>query len=91
MEITGRLINKYDTESFGSKGFKKRSFVIETDEQYPQKLIFDLLQESCGIIDPMAIGQKLNVMFDVRGREWTSPQGGTKYFNSLVCWKIEVL
>jgi hypothetical protein len=26
-----------------------------------------------------------------RGREWVSPQGGKKYFNSIQGWRIEKL
>ena len=27
--------------------------------------------------------------FNIRGREWTSPQGEVKYFNSLDAWRVE--
>ncbi|MEY5040956.1 MAG: hypothetical protein RLZZ414_495, partial [Bacteroidota bacterium] len=29
------------------------------------------------------------VHFNLRGREWTSPQNEVKYFNSLEAWRIE--
>ena len=28
---------------------------------------------------------------NIRGREWVSPQGETKYFNSIQGWRIEKL
>ena len=31
----------------------------------------------------------VNVEFSVRGREWKSPSGEIKYFNSLDAWTIE--
>ena len=42
-------------------------------------------------IDTIQVGQKVNVYFNLRGREWTNPQGEIKYFNSLDAWKIELV
>ena len=32
---------------------------------------------------------QIEVSFNIRGREWTSPQGEVKYFNTLEAWRIE--
>jgi len=33
-------------------------------------------------------GQPLTVSINLRGREWTNPQGEVKVFNTLQCWKV---
>ena len=35
------------------------------------------------------MGDAVRLDFSLRGREWRSPQGDVKYFNSLDVWKIE--
>ncbi|HMW40227.1 MAG TPA: DUF3127 domain-containing protein, partial [Saprospiraceae bacterium] len=67
--ISGRLHRKYPTES-KSNSFQTREFVIQTQEQYPQFIKFQLTQERCNAIDPYEEGDVINVQFDLRGREW---------------------
>lgn len=83
MELTGRIKLIRDEQAFPS-GFTKREFVITTEEQYPNDIVFELLKEKGNLISNFKEGDRLKVTFDVRGREW---QG--KYFNSLVAWKID--
>jgi hypothetical protein len=40
-------------------------------------------------LDAFKVGNQLEVSFNLRGREWTSPAGEVKYFNTLEAWKIE--
>lgn len=72
--------------------FKKREFVIQTKEQYPQTLCFECTQDKTSLIDALSVGQEVNVQFNLRGREWT-PQGGgdTRYFTSLQAWRINAV
>lgn len=88
MEITGTLKLKTETQSFGTNGFQKRDFVITTDEQYPQHINIELHKDKCNLIDSYNIGDVLTVGINLRGREWISPEGESKYFNTLVAWKI---
>mgnify|MGYP005623948369 FL=1 len=37
------------------------------------------------------MGQSVKVDINLRGREWESPQGEIKYFNSIQGWRIEKL
>ena len=90
MNVEGKLIVKKETETFGSNGFQKREFVIETiDDQYPQKIQLELIQDKCEILNPYNLGDLIDVHFNLRGREWVNPQGEAKYFNSLQAWRIE--
>ncbi len=89
MDITGTLKVK-NAEQKVSEKFKKREFVIvDNSSQYPQYLQFQLTQDRCSLLDSYNIGDELKVYFNLRGREWTNPQGEVKYFNSLEAWKIE--
>jgi hypothetical protein len=88
--ITGTLRVKSATQQVSEK-FKKREFVIvENSSPYPQYISFQLTQDKCGLIDSINEGSEIKVFFNVRGREWVSPQNETKYFNSLEAWKIEL-
>ena len=89
MEIKG-IIKKISETVQISDRFRKREFVVEysNNPDYPQPLQFELVQDRCELLDSFQEGQEVEVHFDLRGREWTSPQGQVKYFNSLQAWKL---
>lgn len=90
MEIKAKLLEKYETASFGANGFKKREFVVEYSEnpQYPEFIKFELIQDKCEQLDAFNVGQELNIAFNLKGRKWTNPKGEVVYFNSLQAWRI---
>ena len=90
MKVTGILKVKYDTQQVSDK-YKKRDFVvtIEPTSPYPQHINFQLAQDKCSLIDSYKVGEELTISFNLRGREWNSPQGETKYFNTIEAWRIE--
>jgi len=91
-EVKGKLIVKGGTKEYGSNGFKKRTFVIEIpDGEYPQKVEFELVQAKCALLDPIEVGDDVKLTYNLRGREWTNPEGEVKYFNSLQAWKLEIV
>lgn len=88
--MTGKLIVKKDAEQVTDK-FKKREFVL-TDEgsQYPQEIMFQLVQDKCDLIDPYEINDEIKVNFNIRGRRWENPKTNeTKFFVSLDAWRLE--
>ncbi len=87
-EIEGKLYKKFDTAQV-TDTFKKREFVLELNGAYPQYVQFQLTQDRCGLLDSYNEQDLIKVFFDIRGREWKSPQGDIKYFNSLNAWKLE--
>lgn len=91
MEVQGtvKLIN--DTQTFGSNGFRKREIVVTTEEQYPQHIMIEFVQDKTNLLDNFNIGQQVKISINLRGREWVNPQGETKYFNSIQGWRIENL
>jgi hypothetical protein len=56
---------------------------------YPQDIMFQATQDKCSLLDAVHSGEQVEVSFNLRGREWTSPQGEVKYFNTLEAWRIE--
>lgn len=87
MELKGTIKTIGDIQTFAS-GFQKREFVLVTEETYPQPISIELLSQKVDIIEPFKVGDKAIVGINIQGREWTSPQGETKYFNTIVAWKI---
>lgn len=78
------------TQSVSEK-FKKREFVItDNSSQYPQDILFQLTQDRCDLIESYKSGDQIEVTFNIRGREWTSPKDGeVKFFNSLEAYKVQ--
>ncbi len=87
---TGKLYKKFDAQQITER-FRKQEFVIqlEPNSRYPQFVSFQLTGDRCGQIDEFQVGDEISVEFTLRGREWTSPKGEVKYFNSLEVWSIE--
>lgn len=88
LELTGTIKAISETQTFAS-GFQKAELVLVTEEQYPQPINIEFLQDKIHILDPVKVGDTVMIGINIRGREWTSPQGEVKYFNSIVGWRIE--
>jgi hypothetical protein len=89
METTGKLKEISATQKVSDK-FQKRDFVLTTDSNtpYPQHVSFQVTQDKCAVLDQFKSGDTIKVQFNLRGREWSGPQG-VKYFNTLEAWRIE--
>ncbi len=89
IEVTGRLHVIFETKQV-SERFTKRELVVEiADGKYPQFVQFQLSGDRCTLADQFQVNDQVRIEFNLRGREWRSPQGETKYFNSLDIWKLE--
>jgi len=91
MEVQGKIKKIDETKTYGNNGFRKREVVITTEEQYPQHILVEFVQDKCDLLNNYKEGQQVKIGINIRGREWVSPQGETKYFNSLNGWRIENL
>jgi hypothetical protein len=88
-KFTGAVKAIFDTQQVTEK-FAKREFVVtDTANMYPQDILFQLTQDKCNMVDGVNTGDMIEVSFNLRGREWTSPQGEVKYFNTLEAWRVE--
>lgn len=88
MEIVGK-VKVINPEQQVSATFKKRELIVTTDEQYPQHILIEFVQDKTDLLDSLKEGDDVKVSINIRGREWVSPQNETKYFNSIHGWRIE--
>jgi hypothetical protein len=91
MEVQGKIKLIDETKSFGTNGFRKRELVITTEEQYPQHIMIEFVQDKTELLNNFQVGQNVKVSINLRGREWTNPQGEVKYFNSIQGWRVEAV
>jgi len=89
MEVVGKIKEIFSTEEVGTNNFKKRDMVLTTDEQYPQHLLIQFIQDKTSLLDHYQVGQDVTIGINLRGREWVNPEGETKYFNTIQGWKIK--
>ena len=91
MEVEGKIKKIDETKEYGNNGFRKRELILTTEEQYPQHLSIEFVQDKTELLNNYNVGQNVKISINLRGREWTNPQGEVKYFNSIQGWRIENL
>lgn len=87
MELAGRVIAVLEPKGGTSRNgneWKVQEYVIETHDQYPRRMCFDVFGDDKIKQFNIQIGEELNVSFDIDAREW---QG--RWFNSIRAWKVE--
>ena len=90
MEVTGR-IEALGVDEKVSDAFVKREVVVQTDEQYPQSISIQFVQDKVDLLDKYKVGDQVEVSVNLRGRKWTNPEGVDKYFNTIQGWRIKKL
>ncbi|WP_417428188.1 DUF3127 domain-containing protein [Halpernia sp.] len=90
MDLQGTIKKVTDLQTFNS-GFQKRELILMTEEQYPQPISIEFLQDKADLPTKFNEGDSVKIGINLRGREWTSPDNVVKYFNSIVGWRIEKL
>jgi hypothetical protein len=90
MEVQGKIKLVGDIQEI-TDSFSKRELVIVTQEQYPQTLCVEFVQDKMSLLDDFQEGQEVKIGINLRGREWKNPEGKIKYFTSLQGWRIENL
>ena len=85
MELQGKVIAVLPERSgVSARGeWKAQSFVIETHEQYPKKLCFDVFGADRLAQFNIQSGEVINVSFDIDAHEY---QG--RYFNQIRAWNV---
>jgi translation initiation factor IF-3 len=87
MEVIGKIKVVQNVVEKGT--FKSKNIVVKTDEQYPQHILVQFVQDKCDLLNNYKEGQDVKVSINLRGREWTNPQGEVVYFNTIQGWRIE--
>lgn len=90
MKAKGTIYKINETQNISEK-FKKRDFVLEikNNEAYVQKVMFTLILDKVDAINSYSVGDSVEVDFDLQGKEWTSPDGTVKFFNTLSVKQID--
>jgi len=88
MEVIGK-VRVVNAEQQVSASFRKRELVVATEEQYPQYISINFVQDKCDLLNDLNVGDAVKVSINLRGREWVDPQGDTKYFNDIQGWRVE--
>lgn len=86
MEIQGIIIKVLPEVSGISKAgkeWKKREYVLETQDQFPRKVHFDFFGERADMY-PLNIGDNIVLSFDIESREYND-----RWFTSIRGWKAE--
>ena len=85
MELQGKIIvvlpERSGTSQRGNQ-WRSITYILETQEQYPKKLAFDVTNDK---IDQLNIqfGEILTVQFDINAREYNG-----RWFNSVNAWNV---
>ena len=82
-EMIGKIKLMFDPMTFAS-GFTKREFVLTLEDDYPQDIKFVCVKEKCGLLDRVAVGDRVKVDFRIRGNEYKE-----RYFVDLQAFKID--
>lgn len=88
MEFSGKVIAILQPKSGVAKTtgneWKAQEYVIESHDQYPKKMCFEVF--GAEKIEQFAIqmGEELTVSFDIDARQWQD-----RWFNSIRAWKVE--
>ncbi len=86
MEIRGRIIQVLPLASGTSKAgnpWKKQEYVLETQEQYPRKVCFNIFGDRVDQY-PVQVGEDVVVSFDLESREFNG-----RWYTDVRAWKIE--
>ena len=89
MEVVGVIKMIDQTKEVGTGGFKKRDIVVTTDEQFPQHILVQFVQDKCDLLNGFQVGESVKISLNLRGREWQNPKGEIVYFNTIQGWRID--
>lgn len=88
MELQGKII-EIGTPLTGTSAngtWHKQEFVIETLDQYPKKVAFDLWNDDVRSFEPRKVGHVVKVAFNVESRKHEE-----KWYTNCKAWKINVI
>ena len=86
MELQGKVIAVLPERSgVSARGeWKSQSFVIETHEQYPKKLVFDVFGADRLQQFNIQSGDEIMVSFDIDAHEYNG-----RWFNNIRAWNVQ--
>lgn len=91
MEVVAKIVRIKDTQEVGQKNFKIRNVHVTTEEQYPQTLEVQFVQDKTAELDNYKAGDKVRISVNLKGKEVTKENGDIAVYNTIGGWKIEKL
>lgn len=88
-KISGKIIvalSKNIGVTKDGKDWEKRDYVLETSDIYRTKLRFSMMSFDGPIVNPPAVGDKVNLGFSVEAKEYNG-----KWYNDVKALQIEKL
>jgi len=82
MEITGTIKVLGNLEKVSDK-LTKKQVVVTTNEQYPQDIAIEFLNDKIDTLKNFKVGNKVIIGINLRGREYNG-----KYYNNIVGWRV---
>ena len=88
MEVVGKIIQVLPEQGGVSKTsgkeWKLQAYVLETQEQYPKKVHFEVFGEDRIKANPCQLDDVVTVSFDIESREFNG-----RWYTSIRAWKIQ--
>lgn len=88
MELAGKVIAILEAKGGVSKTtgnpWKTQDYVIETVEQFPHRMVFNVFGEDKINQFNIQMGEEITVSFDINAREFNG-----RWYNDIRAWKIE--
>ena len=88
MEVVGKIIQVLPEQGGVSKTsgkeWKLQAYVLETQEQYPRKVHFEVFGEDRIKANPCQLDDVVTVSFDIESREFNG-----RWYTSIRAWKIQ--
>lgn len=86
LQIVGKLVELLPEQSGeGRNGvWRKKSFVIETQDQYPKKICLVIWGDRISQLDGSSPGDTLTVDFDLESREYNG-----RWYTDAKAWRVE--
>ena len=84
-EVIGKIVDIGTTETVGKNANQKRVFAIDyVSGKYNNLLAFVVWKDKCKLLDGMAVGDIVKVVFDCKSRCYEG-----KYYTDAVAWMIK--
>ncbi|MDR2534305.1 MAG: DUF3127 domain-containing protein [Tannerellaceae bacterium] len=87
MEITGKVVAVLTLQEGVSRAgneWKKQEYVLETDDQFPKKVCFQIFGGDKIAQANIQYGEKITVSFDIESREFNG-----KWYTNINAWKVD--
>lgn len=85
-ELRGTIFQIFPPQTITPK-LTKSEFILKTEDQYPQEIKIELINQNTALINKYKVGDKVSVDLNIRGRKASNGQ----WYNSIQAWKISHL